>query len=271
MLPLGCKIYVYIDSETVAMNGNHSYIGYFAGYPYNMKGFNVYSPTRRNVYECFHIKANTRIFYKDEWGPHKKLTREVNNEIVLMSKEDAMSFDAMEESQLKDFTKEFKLTEEGRLEAKSQFEQPKFQPNLSTYDPELNKVLPISDTPAKVDVEEADPNFTMRTPAFKQARVESNLFDEVISPDAQPIRKSARIEQNSHKLGSSGYTNDQAQHLLGGIDGKTGKSLGKSCFSAMSNGSMLMTMTALTMAIGTELSYPNKTVALLAEFDVANC
>ena len=273
MLPIGCKIFVYIDSDTLAMNGNHAYIGYFAGYPYNMKGFNVYSPTRRNVYEVFHINANTRIFYKDEWGPHKKLKREVNNEIVLMSKEDAIAFDLMEDGPLRDYAEDFKMTEEGRLEAKSNFEQPMIQPNLSDVDPELNALMPNSPV-VVLNSEADDPNFM--TPFKMQTRVESNLFDEVISPDAQPVRKSTRIERISNKLGPSGFTHDQAVNALEGVAKKSKLSNCKiyvpedvtkdRSFNSMSNCSMLMTMTALTMAIGAELSYPNK--AVLAEFDV---
>ena len=281
MLPIGCKIFVYIDADTLAMNGDHSYIAYFCGYPYNMKGFQVYAPTRRAVYEVFHIKANTRIFYKDEWGPQKKLMREVNKEIVLMSKEDVFAFDQMEDGELKDFSREFKFTEEGRLEAKDHFVQDTQVP-LREFDRELQTALePISETPFKVDTESHDKvNQMYQTPGLKQSRVAANLFDDVISPDAEPVRKSRRIEERDNPIGPSGFTGDQARNILKGVktnsvrmvvngsrDGFDDEEADKSAFKALSNSSLLMTMTALTMAIGGAMSYPNKVA--LAEADVS--
>ena len=72
MAVFGCKTYVYVDADTRAQNVNPAYIGYFVGNTYNMIGYNVYSPSRRGVYEAFHVKFNTQIMYKDEWGPEKR-------------------------------------------------------------------------------------------------------------------------------------------------------------------------------------------------------
>ena len=53
MAKFGCKTLVYVDKNNRAMNVNHAYFGYFAGYTYNMKGYNVYSPTRAMCIKCF--------------------------------------------------------------------------------------------------------------------------------------------------------------------------------------------------------------------------
>ena len=298
MAPIGCKMLVFVDSETRQSNDNYSYIGYYAGPTYNMKGFNAYSPVRRGVYEAWHVKFISNIFYKDEWGPQKKVRREIENEIVQMSKEDSMKFDQMEDGSFKEFVSDFAEAELGRSSIRSKKgdltnlnEQGDESINLDKFDPDMAKkgqfkfipgigqyVDNVLQSPAisAKEMEKTTPGFTEAsdlnpfvTPS-EATRVRSEFMENIeeISPEDGPVRKSGRIEAIENQVGDTGFNRRQSSRLLEGV--KMSNSRAKDLLSgvtpkAKSNSSLLMTMATIAIACGSVMSVPKATVLELLD------